>query len=180
MARRANPRYNFVLPVDSSGIPGFEKWVKLNPKEAHDIYVFGAYLDEAGKCVVGMPERTKVRAVGDGTVRSSYGGDDTPGKLETHRGFVIIDHKQPGARFSAYYDMIPSVGDGEEVKRGTVIGHMFKGQGKGDFAYLRFQLGRGTDRHDTFIRGPVDPEGVFGEITDLFAEPPMSATATIR
>src|SRR3989338_2523281 len=101
-----HPNLDVVLPVNGSDIPDFREWVNWSGWQGyspdHTAYDFAAYLNQKGKCVLGLPKETPIRAVADGIVRQvSYG---LAGRGVPYGCFMNIEHGRYGSGlFSAYH-----------------------------------------------------------------------------
>lgn len=140
-------RLNMSLPIDSGEIPDFKSWVNFNGfTPGHRGYDFAAYLTANGKVILGLPADTNVRASADGIVYNVF----------VHRGergydniFYIKHEKGAGGLVlsTGYCHVLPSVREGEEVKKGDIVGTPYRQEGGniGPLVHLHFVLMRGME-----------------------------------
>lgn len=123
----------FLEPVDSRLLEGFKDWVawlpfgRLCPGDGgqHPGYDYAAYLTNHGVCRFGLPDNMPVRAIADGNVMFVL--------EKGYSGSIYINHaiNKNGAKrneemlMGNYGHVISSVEEGDFVKRGQVIGHLF-------------------------------------------------------
>ena len=136
-----------VLPIDSSQIPHFGHWIrkpKFNPEyeeffldydrhfENLLLYIFAAYSTQDGKEVLGLPRKTKVRAISDGTVDYI---STSPNPIR----YVKILHAN---RINSFYlNVIPLVKISQSVKIGEVIGTLDNSEyEKYQVSHMQFRL----------------------------------------
>lgn len=166
-----------VLPIDGFELGGFKAWVNWNGSEGtrdHRItkaFDFAAYLTNDGRCILGLPEGTRVRAVADGIVRQVRRGTltDDDGYIE----HISIEHCYDGSGiFSAYGHVISAVKPGRLVRKGEVIGNLYKDLSTktGRLVHLHLQFMKGWNSPDRF----VDPASVFPQIQYIKAVPQAS------
>ena len=172
------PNLDIALPINSTDIPAFKKWVEWNGiHRGHEGYDFAAYIDEKGECVLGLPSETKVRAVADGIV-SCVVYPHTYGR--PYSSNVYIDHgKMDMGMQSFYVHVLPLVEYGQSVKKGDVIGTLYSdppGAEWGQLVHLHFALFNGGRIRPRL----VNPSEIFPELSELVAEPQGRRRFTIR
>lgn len=155
------------LPILGTDIPRFEEWVAWNCfSESHNGFDFAVYIDKEGRCILGLPSETPVRAVADGIVAQVY--DST--YLGEYAVFINVEHGKKGSGlFSSYHHVKPLVMDGKYVKKGDVIATLYKDprNDTGRLVHLHFLLSSGWDIRPR----SVDPSDIFPEIKGLVVEP---------
>jgi len=134
-----SPDLDIVLPIDATEIQGFSNWVNQDGYTAEDYgFNFIAYINQEGKRILGLSAETKVRAITDGTVvevDGPYG-----------HYFIKIEHASKySGMFSVYHNVRPKVNEGQNVKKGQVIGTLFKKDGDENsrLVSLHFALSNG-------------------------------------
>ena len=166
------PALDIVLPIDGSDIKGFREWVNWSGWKGysphHTAYDFAAYLSEDGRVVLGLPKETPVRAIADGVVRQVSHG--LAGRGVTYACFMNIEHGAKGSGlFSAYHHIDPIAQDGQEVKKGDVVGTLHKDEGseEGKLVHLHFEM-----RQSWYVRDrKCNPESIYPSIIRYRAEP---------
>lgn len=152
-----SPSLDTVLPIDGSGIPNFKAWVNWNgfqldrkTGEGHDGFDFAAYITTDNRIVLGLPEDTKIRAVADGVVTQV---------LDIYGGYATMVNIEHGANdsgmLSRYSHVRPTVETGASVKKGDVIGELYKDHDgeEGRLVHLHLSLISGWGTRGTSIRG---------------------------
>lgn len=162
------PNLDIVMPIYGGDIPKFIKWINWSGwkgySENHDAVDYGCYLDKTGDCVLGLPEETPVRAVADGIVRQISCG--LAGRGVPYACFMNIEHGASGSGlFSVYHHINPTAKDGQEVKKGDIIGTLYKDEGneEGKLVHLHFELINGWNFGSRRQRA-VNPEQIYSEI----------------
>ena len=160
------------MPILTSDLPNFKSWINWSGfkgySERHIAFDFAAYLDKKGNCILGLPEKTPIKAVADGTVvqiSSGLAGQGVP-----YACFINIEHANEGSGlFSAYHHVKPSIKAGSKVKKGDIIATLYKDPGSEEekLVHLHFELrnGWGIKNRD------VDPATIFPKINEYSAEP---------
>ena len=125
-------------PIDGGDIPGFTRWVNWHGySEKHQSFDFSAYLNDQDELIIGLPENTPVCAVANGQVAQIV---DWVGKY----GMAIrISHGIPNDNILSGYDhVVPVVKQGQRVKKGEIIGHLYKDSGneEGRLVHLHLSL----------------------------------------
>lgn len=148
------------LPILGTDIPGFVKWVNCNgfnldriTGKGHNGFDFGAYLRDDDVVVIGLPEETPVRAVADGSVRQVLSGGMTGGPYGC---LVNIEHgAYDSGMFSQYIHIDPAISGGEDIRKGDVLGTLYKdgGSSMGRLVHLHLGLSDGWGTHGTSISG---------------------------
>jgi len=151
------------LPVNELELPRFQKWINWSGFKGyspeHLGFDFAAYLTQDGKCILGLPKRTRVRAVADGTI------------LEISHmrweGFIIMEHqKNLAVGSSAYWHVQPLVEKWQVVKRGEVIAGLYWEAGHVQkLVHLHLEL-----NNDLNLRA-INPCSLFPQIGELKAIP---------
>jgi len=135
------PNLDIVAPIYGSDIKGFSRWVKWNGfSENHKAYDFAAYIDEDGRCVLGLPSETPIRSIADGVVRQISQGLAREAGYAT---FINIEHAREGSSlFSCYCHVDPLVINRQPVKKGDTIATLYKDTGDeaGRLVHLHFEL----------------------------------------
>ncbi|TSC90114.1 MAG: hypothetical protein G01um10145_218 [Microgenomates group bacterium Gr01-1014_5] len=156
-----SPELDTSLPINSSDIPNFKEWVNWNgflfdreTKKGHNGFDFAAYVTTDNRVVLGLSEDTKIRAVADGVVKQVL---DTPEAVGGGYGIMInIEHgADDSGMFSTYVHVRPTVYFGVTVKKGDVIGELYKDP-KGDegrLVHLHLSLVSGWGTRGTSIMG---------------------------
>lgn len=166
-------QFNMGLPIDSSEIPDFEHWVNFNGfSHRHDGYDFAAYLTKTGKVILGLPDKTKIRAAADGVVYSIFKHN------WGYEEMVWIKHEKSsyGGLTSGYCHVTPSVEIGTEVKKGDVIGIPWKDSEKedrGPLVHLHFMI------KNSFQSESVDPRYIDESLYKYSMAPPVTVKFTI-
>lgn len=166
------PTLDIVLPINGSDIDDFREWVNWSGWKGysphHTAYDFAAYLSEDEKVFLGLPKETPVRAIADGIVRQvSYG---LAGRGVPYACFMNIEHGAEGSGlFSAYHHIDPIAREGEKVKKGEIIGTLYKDKGseEGRLVHLHFELTHGWYVKDR----KCNPELIYPSLTRYRAEP---------
>jgi hypothetical protein len=119
------PELDLVRPIDSLEIPNFLRWVNYkgfrNPVSDHYAFDFSAYLNHDGKCVIGLPDKTIVRAVKDGVVAQIL--DYKNFRYATN---ILLSHGEDNdGVYSDYHHIIPWVEQGDIVRKGQAIGALY-------------------------------------------------------
>ncbi len=170
---------DIVLPINGSDIKGFEEWVNWSGwkgySDKHLAFDFASYLSTDGKCVIGLPEETPVRAIADGIVVQISRGltENVP-----YATFINVEHGKPGSGlFSAYHHVVPIVKQGQEVKKGEVIATLYKDEGNeiGRLVHLHFMITHGWNVKDRYC----NPEEIYPLIAKYRAEPQGSLDCKI-
>lgn len=149
------------LPINGSEIPNFKAWVNWNgfhlnreTGKGHDGFDFAAYVTTDNKIVLGLPEDTKIYAIADGLVKQIL---DTPELVGGEYGVMIsVEHgKNDSGMFSQYIDIKPTIEVGARVKKGDVIGQIYKDPDgdEGRLAHLHLCLTSGWGIRGTSIAG---------------------------
>jgi hypothetical protein len=173
------------LPIDGPDLPDFKSWINWNgfhldreTGKGHDGYDFAAYLTKDNRIVFGLPANTKIRAVADGRVEQVLDDPDAVGG-----GYGVMITLEHGANnsglFSTYIHVKPLIKPGIEVKKGDVIGELYKDPGaeKGRLVHLHLRLVDGWGTKGTSIMGGglnkrlEDPKLIDESIYGLLAEP---------
>lgn len=155
------PGLDTALPIKGEDIPGFRQWIAFNdfhldprnPLEGHDGFDFAAYLDEEGKVILGLPAETKIRAVADGRL-SGIGYPDS------YAGTVRLEHGEDNSgMFSEYVHVVSDLERGSRVKKGDVIGTLYKDPDgeEGRLVHLHLSLINGWDVGGGVFDRKVDP-----------------------
>lgn len=179
MGLENNLKMKLELPILGEDIPEFSKWVAWNKFSAnyhkgvpygipwHDGFDFAAYTDKKGDCILGLQETTPIRAIDDGIVRKAspwyVGGTYTMDMLIEHSTSLV----------SGYNHVVAKVKVGSNVRKGDVIATLYKDEGaeEGRLVHLHFYLAKLDYLDGERFRHLIDPERVFGEISDVVAEP---------
>lgn len=70
--------HDLTLPISHFDIPKFKRWINWHGfSNIHDGFDFAAYIDKSDRYVLGLPPKTNIRAIADGTVTqvcTSWGG----------------------------------------------------------------------------------------------------------
>lgn len=153
---------DLVLPINGSDIPGFVGWVSMNPftgvgREEHDGHDFGAYLRDDGKVVVGLPDKTPVRAVAKGKVIQYLCGGMTGGQ---YGALLNVEHSDTGSGvFSRYVHVISKAAVNATVEPGEEIAMIgARNSAFNPLYHLHLSLTEGWNVKDRF-RDPaiIDP-----------------------
>jgi len=166
------PNLDITLPIDGSDIEGFKEWVNWSGwkgySQDHTAFDFATYLTDDGKCVLGLPKETPVRAVADGVVRQvSYG---LAGRGVPYACFMNIEHGRNGSGlFSSYHHIDPIAENGQEVKKGDIVAALHKDEGdeEGKLVHLHFGLSHGWNVRDR----ECNPELIYPSIARYRATP---------
>ena len=163
---------DIALPINGSDIPYFREWINWNGWKGnchyHTAFDFASYFTGDGKCILGLPRETPVRAIADGIVKQVSHG--LAGSGVPYACFINIEHgKEESGLFSAYHHVVPLVKDGKEVKKGDVVAILYKDAGneEGKLVHLHFEMSHGWDVKDR----KVDPVSLFPQIEKYRAEP---------
>ena len=166
------PNLDIVSPINGLDIPEFQEWVNWSGwkgyAQDHTAHDFAAYLTKDGRCVLGLPKETPVRAVADGIVAQVSQG--LAGSGVPYATFINIEHAEKGSGlFSAYHHVDPLVEQGQRVKKGDVIANLYKDEGneEGKLVHLHFEMRHGWNVRDRL----VNPALIFPEINKYKAEP---------
>ena len=149
--------------VDWSGFGHNPVTVPLDIK--HEGFDFAFYREETHdniiKCVVGLPKVTKVRAVASGRIKSVCTENRSPYRpdiVDPYLSEIFINHGPITDFFehtdlfssisyerylhSSYSHVVPKVEQGQEVKKGDVIGELYSdlGDERGRLVHLHFQI----------------------------------------
>lgn len=142
------PNLNIIMPILPSDIPDFKAWINWSGFEGysknHVAFDFGAFINANGNCVLGLPEKTPIRAVADGTIAQISCG--LAGRGVRYACFINIEHGEDGSgMFSGYHHVVPLVKAGIKVKKGDVIANLYKDPGNeiGKLVHLHFELTNG-------------------------------------
>lgn len=165
------PSLDIILPINGYDIKGFRGWINWNGwmgySPSHTGYDFAAYLSSDGQIVLGLPKETPVRAVADGVVRQvSQGLAEGSG----YATFMNIEHGAEGSGlYSSYHHIDPIAQDEQEVKKGDVVGTLYKDEGneKGRLVHLHFGMSHGWSVKDR----KCNPELIYPSIARHRAEP---------
>lgn len=167
-------RTRLVFPIDGARIPDFAEWVNWSGwkgySPAHEGFDLAAYLTKDGKCVLGLPWKTEVRAVEDGIVHSvSY---------MYYEGEVVIHHEEDSAR-SVYFHVVPLVTPGQRVGKGDLIAHLWKDsrrkyeqKGYGLVVHLHFELAEVNESKVNFQN--IDPARIFPSLCRAYRCEPQA------
>lgn len=188
-----SPSLDTTLPIDGSEIPKFKSWINWNgfqldrkTGKGHDGFDFAAYVTTDNRVLLGLPEDTKIRAVADGVVKQVL---DTPEAVGGGYGVMVsIEHgANDSGMFSQYIHVRPTVEAGANVKKGDVIGELYKDPGEeGRLVHLHLRLISGWGTRGTSIMGgginvrADDPGLIDRSIYKLTAIPQGSANFAIR
>lgn len=183
-----------VLPINGADLPGFKTWVNWNgfhldreTGRGHDGYDFAAYLTPDDKVVFGLPADTKIRAVADGKVAQVL--DNTEAVGGGYGIMITLEHGTYGSgMFSQYVHIKPLIENGAEVRKGDVIGELYKDpEGEeGRLVHLHMTLVSGWGTRGTSIMGggknirTDDPRILSKDIYRYIAEPQGSPQFSIR
>lgn len=139
------------LPIEGLEIPSFKAWInwngfQYNPEtdEGHKGFDFAAYLTSDNRVVLGLPPDVRVRAVADGVVRQIRSEI-----IGEYLRYISIEHGREGSGlFSAYGHIVPLVDVGAQVKKGDVIGTLYKdpGEEEGRLVHCHLELTHGWDK----------------------------------
>ncbi len=151
---------DIVMPIYGSDIPNFGQWINWSGwkgySEDHDAVDYACYLDKTGDCILGLPAETPVRAVADGRVcqiSNLLGGGD-------YQRMINIEHASEGSGlFSGYHHVVPVIKNNQEVKKGDVIGTLYKDESNEErkLVHLHFKLRNGWNFGNRRQRS-VNPE----------------------
>lgn len=189
-AKEWSPSLDTVLPIDGSEIPNFKAWINWNgfhldrnTGRGHDGFDFAAYVTTDNRVVLGLPEDTKIRAVADGVVKQVL---DTPEAVGGGYGVMVnIEHgANNSGMFSQYIHVRPTIQAGVSVKKGDVIGQLYKDPegDEGRLVHLHLSLDSGWGTRGTSIMGggkhlrTDDPRLIDISIYNFSASPQGSAT----
>lgn len=135
------------LPIEGLEIPSFKAWInwngfQYNPEtdKGHKGFDFAAYLTTDNRVVLGLPPDVRVRAVADGVVRQIRSG------FGEYLRYISIEHGgEDSGLFSAYGHIVPLVDVGTQVKKGDVIGTLYKdpGEEEGRLVHCHLELTHG-------------------------------------
>jgi|SRR3989338_3220249 len=156
-----SPDLDTSLPINGSEIPDFKAWVNWNgfhldrkAGKGHNGFDFAAYLTTDNRIVLGLPPDTKIRAVADGVIRQVL---DTPEAVGGGYGVMIsIEHgANDSGMFSQYVHVKPTIETGASVKKGDVIGELYKDPDgeEGRLVHLHLSLISGWGTRGTSITG---------------------------
>ncbi len=163
-----SPGMNIELPVRGEDIKYFKEWVNWNCySNEHDGFDFAAYINSKGKCVLGLPAETPIRAIADGAVMQvSQGLTEGDG----YGTWITIEHGKESYRVSQYHHVNPLVDWDQHVKKGDVIATLHKdnGSSEGRLVHLHLCL---YDWPENIKRRGIDPEQIFPEVARLKAYP---------
>lgn len=187
------PGQDTSLPINGHDIPNFKAWVNWNgfhfDRETgmgHRGFDFAAYLTLNDKIILGLPSETPIRAVADGLVRQILDSPEAVGG-----GYGVTIHVEHGAKdsgmFSSYIHVIPSVEYGKEVKKGDVIGTLYKDPGlnEGRLVHLHLELMSGWGTRGSSVMGggrdkrQDDPKIISQELYKFNAEPQGNSHFTV-
>lgn len=159
---------DIVMPINGRDIPSFKEWTNWSGwkgySENHDAVDFACYLNDRGDYVLGLHAETPVRAVADGVVKQVSCG--LAGRGVPYACFMNIEHGKDGSGlFSAYHHINPTAKDGQEVKKGDVVGTLYKDEGneEGKLVHLHFELTNGWNFGGRRQRA-VNPEEIYSDI----------------
>lgn len=134
------------------------------------------------RVVLGLPSDVKIRAVADGVVKQVL---DTPEAVGGGYGVMInIEHgANDSGMFSQYVHVRPTIKAGVSVKKGDVIGELYKDPDgdKGRLVHLHLSLVSGWSTRGTSIMGggknirTDDPALIDSDLYKLNAVPQGSA-----
>ena len=188
-----SPDLDTALPIDGFEIPNFKAWIGWNgfqldrkTREGHDGFDFAAYLTTDNRILLGLPEDIKICAVADGIVRQVL---DTPEAVGGGYGVMVnVEHgANDSGMFSQYIHVKPTVETGVAVKKGDVIGELYKDDGneEGRLVHLHLSLSSGWGARGTSIMGGSmhiradDPGLIDTSIYRYRANPQGSANFTV-
>lgn len=154
--------------------------------KGHDGFDFAAYLTTDNRVVLGLPSDTKIRAVADGVVRQV---SDTPKAVGGGYGVMIsIEHgADDSGMFSQYIHVKPTIEAGVSVKKGDVIGELYKDPelDEGRLVHLHMSLVSGWGTRGTSIMGEGkrirtdDPALIDSDLYKFNADPQGSINFTV-
>ena len=160
------------MPINSEDIPNFKEWINWNGfSHKHKGFDFAAYIERGGDCMLGLLEKTPVRAIDEGIVRKI--GSNQEGIKHAYYMDIIIEHFFPYL-ISGYTHVVPCIKERQEVRKGDVIATLYKDPGKfaGRLVHLHFYLTRAfayiDEENSKYL---IDPQKIFGEISNLIALP---------
>ncbi len=168
--------YGAALPIDARDLDGFHSWVLWNGfHENHRAFDFAAYLSKDGIMILGLPEKTPIRAIADGIVAQVA---INPYEAGNYFNFVNIEHGEGTGRFSSYHHVIPLVRGGQSVKRGESIATLYKDPGDtiGRLVHLHFEICREWGYRE---RG-IDPAILFPELARISCVPQGALDFTVE
>lgn len=170
------------LPIRGSDIPNFKAWIDWNgfqvnreTGKGHNGYDFAAYLNTDNQIILGLPPQTPIRAIADGVVSQAVEASEL-----TNGGYGAEVNIQHGAEdskmFSSYLHIVPEIKRGVVVKKGDIIGKLFKeAYGKPQaLVHLHLMLGTGDGLAGVKLDDPgliidnriykykVEPQGSYG------------------
>jgi len=110
-------------PINSRDIPNFKKWVLYSgykPEVDHLALDFATYIGRDGRCYIGLPSNTQVRAIRSGEVV----GLTIPREIPYYHSITILhdDVSSPVESLYAHTTPLPEILPGIKVKKGQVIG----------------------------------------------------------
>jgi murein DD-endopeptidase MepM/ murein hydrolase activator NlpD len=153
------PNLDIVLPINGGDIPEFSKWVNWSGwkgyNQKHEGFDFACYINKNGDYVIGLPERTPVRAIADGEIFKVSRG------LSDYSSSIILEHAESrSGLFSGYHHVKPLVKDGKKVKKGAIIATLHKdiSKGEGRLVHLHFEL---ENVYETGRPRKVNPEEIY-------------------
>ena len=149
------------LPINGKDIPGFKEWVCWNgfqldreTGKGHSGFDFAAYLTQDGDVILGLPPETPVRAVADGVVAQVL---DNPEAVGGGYGVMMsIEHgAHDSGMFSTYVHVVPIIEFGAKVRKGDIIGSLYKdpGMDEGRLVHLHLETISGWGTKGSSILG---------------------------
>lgn len=138
-----NSNLDISLPILERDIPDFKQWINWSGWKGyspfHTAYDFAAYLDNKGECVLGLEENTPIRAVADGYISKIRNWINI---ICPYYNVLSIKFLEDDNYSAHYLHIKPSVKKGQMVKRGDVIGKLYKDEenNQGRLVHLHFEL----------------------------------------
>lgn len=180
-----------MLPIDNNNIPDFRNWICWNDFDyiMHQGFDFACYLRKDNSVILGLPP-VEIRSILDGEVIKVKTGN--PYSFWLHRFWAKIDpryrhystgidieHKLKDQQFplySSYGHVVPFVKEGQKVKKGEIIGKLYKSPGDKDgfLVHLHFMI-----MIENYYDRRTDPTKIFPELNSHICIPQQAPEFTI-
>lgn len=182
------PNQDTTLPIDGRDIPHFREWVcwngfadDLSTVRRHDGFDFAAYITDDDRIIFGLPPETPVRAVADGLVKQVI---DDPQALHGDMYGVSIDiahGEHNSGMYSFYIHVVPRVKAGIEVKKGDIIGTLYKDPEGDEGRLVHLHLGLTNSWNVSAVTSRLkDPRVLSEELYRHIAQPQGSASFMVE
>lgn len=182
------PNQDTILPIDGRDIPHFKEWVCWNgfaddpsTGRRHDGFDFAAYITDDGRIIFGLPPETPVRAIADGVVRQVQDNSQALHGEDMYSTEIDIEHGDLNSgMFSFYIHVVPAVKARTEVKKGDIIGTLYKDPEGDEGRLVHLHLGLTNSWNVSAVTSRLkDPRVLSEELYKHIAQPQGNASFTV-